>query len=35
MADETFNELPPEFRTKTGRIRKPVTYNFADSEEDF
>lgn len=32
--DETLNELPPEFRTMTGRLRKPVNYNLADSSEE-
>ena len=33
MMDETLNEIPPEFRTKTGRIRQPVNYNFGESSE--
>lgn len=32
--DETFNEIPPEFRTKTGRLRQPVNYKFDDSTDD-
>ncbi|KAF7488976.1 DNA topoisomerase 2-beta [Sarcoptes scabiei] len=32
--DDDFSEIPPEFRTKTGRIRQPVNYNYGGSSED-
>ncbi|KAH9419744.1 DNA topoisomerase 2-beta [Dermatophagoides pteronyssinus] len=33
--DESFNnEIPPEFLTKTGRIRQPVNYNYDHSSDE-
>ncbi|KAH9501320.1 DNA topoisomerase 2-beta [Dermatophagoides farinae] len=35
VIDESFNdEIPPEFRTKTGRIRQPVNYNYDNSSDE-
>lgn len=31
--EDAYNEVPPEFRTKTGRLRQPVNYNLGTSSE--